>query len=277
MATAPDPLMLGHDNTPYVETRKAAGEEGSVNLESAAFRPPLNTTHAGYDADGNTRSAKLHADSSTLQHIIDYTFILGQNPWEPQVQSQHVTSAPPSFPDSTTSPCRSEELLNETTVPWTDTFVVQLAHIISCLEHQRRQSRTNNRPSMDTVLHHNRSCINRIIEAIEGGTSMRYPACRALAVEALGLVVSLYESCCSQCTADHRVPLQFGIFEIDPCDQIKLLKGLLSQEIDRCIRLIQRLRELSWLATARGLECGSVQNYVRLEQRANLLVSLLEE
>lgn len=130
---------------------------------------------------------------------------------------------------------------------------------------------------MDKVLQYNKLCIAKIAEPIESGENLQYLALRALIAKTIDLVVSLYEMCSPQNEAADSVPLQFGMFEINPGDQVALRKEIFGKEVYRCIRLIQRLREQSsWLVPERGLDCGCVQHYARLEQRASMLISSLK-
>lgn len=100
---------------------------------------------------------------------------------------------------------------------------------------------------MDRMVSNTKSCMGEISRAVESGEAMQHLACRALAVKAIDLVVSLYEMCDPQNEVGHGPPIQFGIFDIDPEDQVALRKELLIKEVHRCIKLIQCLREQSWV------------------------------
>ena len=207
-------------------------------------------------ARGNTTSTAFPSDLE-LQNVIDASWVLE-----------------PSLVSSTASQSQSE-LGDPPMQESVDSNIVQLAHTVSSLETQLGQFLTHESPSMDKVLSDAKLCMGEIGRAVESGKSMQHPACRALAVKAINLVVSLYEMCDPRNEVGHCAPIQFGIFDIDPEDQVALRKELLIREIHRCIRLIQCLRDQSWLVTDRGLDCGSVQHYVRLEQRASVLISSL--
>lgn len=252
MSTVPSELQYTGFNFPTLERLPASrcSSHTGINRTIADDIFPMENAPAG------TTSTAFRSYMG-LQSVIDASW-----PLEPNLISP------------TDSQSRSE--VGDTPIQENvDGNIVQLAHRVSSLETQFGQFLTRKDLSMDRMLSNTKSCMGKISRAVESGEAMQHPACRALAMKAIDLVVSLYEMCDLQNEVGHGPPIQFGVFDIDPEDQVALRKEILIREIHRCIQLIQCLREQLWLVTNRGFDCGSVQHYERLEQRASVLISSL--
>lgn len=217
------------------------------------------------------------------------------------VNQNHVSSAG-SFFSASTSPtnqpnCPHVAALTATRKhePYADPYgqnrqyphVLALTRIIELLETHIQLQPT----AIDELMHVNKACmieITRIMELKEYATCK---SCGILVSTAMELVVTLYEMGVSlenttspkQQTQDcalgeKELPnLQFGVFEVDPEEQIAFRNRIICKELRRSIEIIKKFSEQNQTTASESFHSGKVhkQWYVEMEHRAKRLISLL--
>ena len=162
--------------------------------------------------------------------------------------------------------------------------VLALVEVIGSLEAQMQGNDT----AVDRMLRLNKACLASVMKIVAQEDSKLCKSCRALVPTAMELIVSLYEKCLSKENGDgpsnkdqpnssrrRSSSLQFGVFPIEPEDQIAFTNQLFTKELRRSIHIIQLFATQCREAAGGNANCGSVVWYTKMEQRAkNLITSL---
>lgn len=165
--------------------------------------------------------------------------------------------------------------------------VLALVDIIGSLETQVQANDT----AVDKALYLNKASIASVAKIVAQEDNKLCKSCRALVPTAMELIVSLYEKCLSKENRDGRSNsdqsdssssppprssvLQFGVFPIDPEDQIALTNQLATKELRHSIHIIQLFTRQCREAAGGNSNCGSVVWYSKMEQRAEKLITSL--
>ena len=235
----------------------------------------------------------LNADLSTNQLVIPNL-----------VNQKAVSSARPCFTDSTSPsyPPSSPQVEALTTSHiaeqhehYADKFgqmrqyphILALTRIIELLEAHIQLQKT----AIDELMRVNKACMIDITRIMELKEYALCKSCGILVPTAMELVVTLYEKgVSSENTASPKqqsqqstpcgseLPnLQFGVFQVDPEEQIAFRNRIICKELQRGVEIIKRFSDQNQNHTNEGSHSGRVhkQWYVEMEHRAKRLVSSL--
>lgn len=256
---------LSQENEDQQRTRH---NSTSLDLSQTALASPLSSS-ANFDAfdcfstgTGSAADAGLYGDS-TIESDRSHDFQSGLNF---DFNMDHMTldmidmdgdstihasgGPPPQFPPS--PECSSSSVaasLESATrkIQFDDRqfpHVAALSKIILILEHHVR-SKTH---SIDETLRVNKACLTDLATIMD---QKEYKACRSCHMtvcSVLDLILVLFEDMVQGQAWSHQQNsaitspvLQFGVFELDPEEQISMTKRILHKEIQRALKIVYEL------------------------------------
>lgn len=263
------------------------GQTNAASSESNFEFINTSNTSPNFDFD------LLNADLSINQFVIPNL-----------VNQKAVSSARPCFTDSTPPSylpsCPQVEALTTSHIaeqhePYADKYgqmrqyphVLALTRIIELLEAHIQLQKT----AIDELMRVNKACMIDIARIMELKEYALCKSCGILVPTAMELVVTLYEKgVSSENTASPKqqsqqstpcgseLPnLQFGVFQVDPEEQIAFRNRIICKELQRGVEIIKRFSDQNQNHTNEGSHSGRVhkQWYVEMEHRAKKLVSSL--
>lgn len=117
------------------------------------------------------------------------------------------------------------------------------------------------RPSIaiDEALHVNKFCMANVNEVMESEFFRKCKSCTMLICTAMDLIITLYGSAFSDDTTSSSSPrmrqspgqtagskasVQFGVYQFDPQDDLRFQNQIVCYELERCMQLLQRQRDM---------------------------------
>lgn len=210
------------------------------------------------------------------------------------VDQNTISSASHPFSQST-SPNSQPALTTSRNEPFADLsgqkrqypHVLALTRIIELLEAHIQLQTT----AIDELMRVNKACMIDITRIMGLKEYAMCKSCGILVFTAMELVVTLYEmGVSSESITPHKqqgqqpilgrneLPnLQFGVFDVDPEEQIAFRNRIICKELQRSIGIIKRFSEQNQNTVSKSSHSGKVhkQWYVEMEHRAKRLVSSL--
>ncbi|UPK95024.1 hypothetical protein LCI18_005959 [Fusarium solani-melongenae] len=186
----------------------------------------------------------------------------------------------PLSPDSTwLSPSTSDSPPKEQWSPEPQITSV-ISELSTMLESLETQTRSKPR-ALDEILQANRACMTSLGKILTTSEYSSYRSGGILVVSALELIIYSFEEAIksqgwgsesSSQTCGSLSSVKFGVFEVDPEEQVAIAKRIVSKEVRNCLEIV---RNLAGECMCQGLEgCKSLvaQSYSALEQRADRLI-----
>lgn len=186
----------------------------------------------------------------------------------------------PLSPDSTwLSPSTSNSPPKEQWSPEPQITSV-ISELSTMLESLETQTRSESR-ALDEILQTNRACMTSLGKILTTSEYSSYRSGGILVVSALELIIYSFEEAVksqgwgskpSSQTCGSLSSVKFGVFEVDPEDQVAIVKSIVSKEVKNCLEIV---RNLAGECRCQGLEgCKSLvaQSYSALEQRVDRLI-----
>lgn len=264
--------------------------EGQTNAPSSESSLALtNKASPTPDFSFDLLSADLSINQFIMPNMVDQNAIssAGLCFSDPTSTNSHLSC--PQVPARTTPPKAFQH------EPFADLYdqnrqyphVLALTRIVELLEAYIQLQTT----AIDELMRVNKACMIDITRIMELKEYDMCKSCGILASTAMELVVTLYEKGVSSDTitthkqqsqesalCTNELPnLQFGVFDVDPEEQIAFRNRIICKELQRSIEIIKRFSEQSQNSASEGSQSGKVhkQWYVEMEHRAKRLVSSL--
>ncbi|KAK8120441.1 hypothetical protein PG999_004561 [Apiospora kogelbergensis] len=162
--------------------------------------------------------------------------------------------------------------------------VTALCKIIQVLEKQIQDKKT----SVDDVMRTNKECCTTVQALMEEDDYKNCKSCPMLLSAALGLMVMLYEeaiktpikpgAAAHTCNGGMMPNLVFGVFQIDPEDQVTIRSSIISKELHKFLRIIEKPQRLTQADPAGTGTPGShilAASYKEMEIRVNHILCAL--
>ncbi|KAK8003901.1 hypothetical protein PG989_003620 [Apiospora arundinis] len=229
-----------------------------------------------------TTSVGLPSTQLTSLHNFDAAFHL-----ESTVAGHHIEgSASPSHLIQELSPVSPpKEDAHQPEGHMMSSSVTALCKIIQVLEKQIQDKKT----SVDDVMRTNKECFTTVQRLMEEDDYKNCKSCPMLLSAALGLMVMLYEeaiktpitpgAAAHACHGSGMMPnLVFGVFQIDPEDQVTIRSSIISKELHKFLRIIEKPQRLTQADPAGTGTPGShilAASYKEMEIRVNHILCAL--
>lgn len=292
--------------------QKGRGRAHNVDDENPAecLQPPLSRSASCRDQDC-LDPCKLvitspacyddHSAPHPYDHTVDQTRNDDLQPQYPTIELRHSTAygpfnceiesilpclrqadVLPLSPDSTwLSPSTSGSPPKEqwSPEPQGTSVISELSAVLESLE---TQTRTKSR-GLDEILQTNRRCMTSLGRILATDEYSSYRSGGVLVVSALELITYSFEEAVksqgwgresSSETGGSLSGVRFGVFEVDPEEQVEIVKMIVLKEVRNCLEII---RNLAGECSCLGMESLVAQSYSELEQRANSLISDLQK
>lgn len=256
------------------------------------FEPNLLSSGSGTSPGQNGASPRINLQQPNTNLDIDRFPLptLDQNALSSSVACFSQSTSPPNMScPQTPLPVASHTLPQDITVSNQDGQRSQHPHISAlCKIIQLLETYLEATPAaIDEVMRINKACMADItkIMSMEEHTSCR--SCGMLISAALDLIILLYENAISPEVAnpqsrDSHFPaqprssgyLQFGVFQLDPDEQVALSNQIICKELQRGIQII-RASSAERQSSASSYGRVRKQWHIDMEQRAGTLLSSL--
>lgn len=268
---------------------------GDLPLDGQTDAPPSESSYELVNK--STASPDFSFDLSNADLSINQFVV-------PDIMNQNTASAGPCFSESSSPinqlacpqvPALTTSLKASQHEPYADQsgqqrkypHVLALTKIIELLEAHIQLQAT----PIDELMRVNKASMIDITRIMEMKEYAVCKSCGILVSTAMELVVTLYEMGVSSennpsqkqqsqqsALCGNELPnLQFGVFEVDPEEQIACRNRIICKELQRSIDIIRRFSQQNQSTAIEGSHSGKVhkQWYVEMEHRAKRLVSSL--
>ncbi|KAF4335431.1 fungal zn(2)-Cys(6) binuclear cluster domain protein [Fusarium beomiforme] len=264
------PHMAGNQQPSQQDVNQQRTRHNSTSVEfahSALASPLSNSTNFEVldcfnTSTGSASDAGLYGDSNLgpnraddFQPGLDFDFNMDHMTLdmidmdgEPTI---HASGRPP--PQLPSPECSSSSVASLATATTKIKFdghqfphVTALSKIIVILEHHV-QSKVH---SIDEILRVNKACLTDLATIMEQGEYKACRSCHMTVCSVLDLIMVLFEETFESQAWTHQrnvgttsPVLQFGVFELDPEEQISMTKRILLKEVQRAMKIVHEFSQ----------------------------------